>query len=82
MDIYILVSTSAWRPAARVQYLTRQACYIWCKFLAVNIGNVTGTVYPYALENHINVSPILVWYVKESLRTTSTLAVTTLIASI
>ena len=41
-----------------------------------------GTVYPLRIQNHVNVGPVSVWDVKESLRMTSILAVTTLSASI
>ena len=43
-----------------------------------------GICIPHESENHINVSPVSIWDVKEplSLRTTSTLAVTTLSARI
>ena len=33
-------------------------------------------------DNHVNVSPVSIWDIKEPLRTTSTLAVTTLSANI
>ena len=36
-----------------------------------------GTVFPCESENHVNVGPVSIWDVKEPLRTTRTLAVTT-----
>jgi hypothetical protein len=41
-----------------------------------------GLCIPRELENHINVGPVSIWDVKEPMRTTSTLAVTSLSASI
>ena len=54
---------------ARVQYLVTAAMVNW--ILSI----------PRELENHVNAGPVSVWDVKEPLRTTSTLAVTTLSAS-
>ena len=41
-----------------------------------------GLCVPRESENHVNVGPVSIWDVKEPLRTTSTLAVTILSASI
>ena len=73
----VVDSTSACLACRRPGFNTwsQQAWYIWCNTLALNIG---GCI-PCELENHGNVS---VWDVKEPLRTASTLAVTTLSASI
>ena len=54
-------------------------CRVQCPVIADMV--YLGTLYS-SIIIHVNVGPVLVWDVKEPLRTTSTLAVTTLSASI
>ena len=62
----VVITTSAWHPGDGVFGIKT-----WL--------STSGTV---ESENHVNVGPVSLWDVKEPLRTTSTLAVTTLSASI
>ena len=72
----VVVSTSIWHASGPVSIPGQGKHGIF----GVNIRLSTlGTC---ELENHINVGPVPVCDVKEPLRTTSTLAVTTLSASI
>ena len=75
----VVVSKSLWYADSLVQYpVTADMVYLVLK----PGSRHWGLSIPQELENHVNVGPVSIWDVKEPLRMTSTLAVTTLSASI